>query len=101
MKHTTRSSVIGEMKRVLKDSGRMLLIDYHPGPIRPFKGWLTKLVILLSEVAAGREHLKNYRHFMAIKGLPTLVTENSLVVEQQSCKWRSIGVVPAEHRMKP
>jgi ubiquinone/menaquinone biosynthesis C-methylase UbiE len=71
------------MKRVLKNSGRILLIDFHPGPIRPFKGWLTKLIIFLSEVAAGREHFRNYRHFMTIKGLPALITEHALVVEKQ------------------
>ena len=83
MNHSTRSSVICEMKRVLKDSGRLLLIDYHPGPIRPFKEWLTKLIILVSVVAAGREHFGNYRHFMSINGLPTLITEHALVVEEQ------------------
>ena len=83
MNHSTRSSAIGEMKRVLKNSGRILLIDLHPGPIRPFKGWLTKLIIFLSEVAAGREHFRNYRHFMTIKGLPTLITEHALMVEKQ------------------
>ena len=83
MNHSTRSSVISEMKRVLKDTGRMLLIDYHPGPIRPFKEWRTKLIVLLIEVAAGREHFRNYRHFMSMKGLPTLITEHALVVEKQ------------------
>ena len=83
MKHATRSSVIREMRRVLKEDGRILLIDYHPGPIRPFKGWLTKLIILLAEVAAGREHFRNYRHFMAIRGLPTLITEHAMVVKKQ------------------
>jgi ubiquinone/menaquinone biosynthesis C-methylase UbiE len=83
MNHSTRSSVICEMKRVLKDSGRILLIDYHPGPVRPLKEWLTKLIILVSEVAAGREHFGNYRHFMSTKGLPTLITEHALVVEEQ------------------
>ena len=83
MNPTTRSSVVGEMKRVLKKDGRILLIDFHPGPIRPLKGWLTKLVILPSEVAAGREHFRNYRQFIAANGLPTLVAGHALVVKKQ------------------
>jgi ubiquinone/menaquinone biosynthesis C-methylase UbiE len=83
MNPTTRSFVIGEMKRVLRDDGCILLIDFHPGPIRPLKGWITKLIILLSEVAAGREHFRNYRRFIATKGLPTLIAENALIVKKQ------------------
>jgi ubiquinone/menaquinone biosynthesis C-methylase UbiE len=82
MNQVTRSSVICEMKRVLKHSGRILLIDFHPGPIRPLQGWFTKLIITLSEIAAGREHFRNYRHFMSIKGLPTLITEHSLMIDK-------------------
>lgn len=83
MNYVTRSSVIREMKRVLKHSGRILLIDFHPGPIRPLQGWITKLIITLSEIAAGRKHFRNYRHFIGIKGLPTLITEHGLVIEKQ------------------
>ncbi len=83
MNHAMRAAVISEMKRVLKDTGRILLIDFHPGPILPFKGWLTKSIIFLSELAAGGEHFRNYRHFMAIKGLPTLIQETSLHIEKE------------------
>jgi ubiquinone/menaquinone biosynthesis C-methylase UbiE len=75
--------VINEMRRVLKDSGHILLIDFHPGPIRPLKGWSTKTIIFFSELAAGREHFKNYRHFMAIKGLPAIIDEVSLGIERE------------------
>jgi hypothetical protein len=51
----------------------MLLIDHHPGPIAPFQGWITKAVVTIAEAAAGGEHFRNYRQFMANKGLPTLV----------------------------
>ncbi|MEJ2263730.1 MAG: methyltransferase domain-containing protein [Anaerolineales bacterium] len=83
MRHQTRITVINEMKRVLKDSGHILLIDFHPGPIRPLKGWSTKTIIFFSELAAGREHFKNYRHFMAIKGLPAIIDEVSLGIERE------------------
>jgi ubiquinone/menaquinone biosynthesis C-methylase UbiE len=83
MRPAVRSSVLREMKRVLKPGGRILLIDYHPRPVRPLKGWLNRMIILSAEVAAGREHLKNYRQFVAAKGLPTVIAEHALVVKKQ------------------
>ena len=83
MNQRTRMSVITEMKRVLKTDGHILLIDFHAGRARPLKGWLTKPIIFLSEVAAGRRHFRNYRHFMSIHGLPGLIEESQLTEEQQ------------------
>ncbi|MGE5250854.1 MAG: class I SAM-dependent methyltransferase, partial [Bacteroidota bacterium] len=82
MNPATRASVLSEMKRVLKQSGRILLIDFHPGPIQHFEGWYAKFIITLSEVAAGGEHFKNYRQFMRIKGLPALIAEHGLAVDK-------------------
>ena len=84
MAEQTRSGVLSEMKRVLKDDGRILLIDFHPGPYQPLQGWISKLIIFFSELAAGREHFKNYRQFMATKGLSTLATIHDLGVEKQN-----------------
>lgn len=84
MAQPTRAGVLSEMKRVLKDDGRILLIDFHPGPYQPLQGWISKAIIFLSELAAGREHYKNYRQFITIKGLSSLVAQNSLEVEKQS-----------------
>jgi ubiquinone/menaquinone biosynthesis C-methylase UbiE len=78
-----RSAVIEESKRILKEDGRILLIDFHPGPIVPIKGWINKSIITLAEIAAGREHFKNYRHFIANKGLPALISAHGLSVEQE------------------
>lgn len=78
-----RSAVINETKHALKTDGRILLADFHPGPIQPLGGWFTKSVILGFEMAGGREHFKNYRDFMSHKGLPTLVATHGLVVEKK------------------
>jgi hypothetical protein len=40
-------------------------------------------VIFLSEIAAGRRHFRNYRHFMSIRGLSTLIATHKLLVEQE------------------
>ena len=84
MAQQTRSGVLSEMKRVLKDDGRILLIDFHPGPYQPLQGWISKAIIFFSELAAGREHYRNYRQFIASKGLSTLAAQSSLKVEKQS-----------------
>jgi ubiquinone/menaquinone biosynthesis C-methylase UbiE len=80
----TRSAVLCEAMRVLKDDGRILLIDFHPGPYQPLQGWISKTIILLSELAAGWGHFKNYRHFMVTKGLETLISQHRLITEKQS-----------------
>ena len=82
MEEKVRRIVIGEMTRVVKRDGRILFIDFHAGSPRPFKGWLSKLVILASEVAAGRRHFRNYRHFMTIGGLPHLIEQGRLAIEK-------------------
>lgn len=79
----TRSAVIMEMRRVLKEAGWILLIDFNPGPIQPLQGWISKVIIFLSELVAGREHFRNYRHFIASGGLSTLATQHDLRVEKQ------------------
>jgi len=83
MSPETRSAAITEMKRVLRGDGRILLIDFNPGPIQPPKGWLSKTIIFVSELAAGREHFRNYRHFVASGGLGTLAAQHDLEMEKQ------------------
>jgi len=84
MSPDTRSTVLNEIKRVLKSDGRLLLIDFHPGPYKPLQGWVSKTIIFISEVAAGREHFKNYRQFMATGGLENLLSQHQLDTEKQS-----------------
>jgi ubiquinone/menaquinone biosynthesis C-methylase UbiE len=79
-----RSEVVKEVKRVLKDDGRILLIDFHPGPYQPLQGWISKTIIFISELAAGREHFKNYRQFMGTKGLSTLMSQHKMKIEKES-----------------
>jgi len=84
MSPDTRSTVLNEIKRVLKSDGRLLLIDFHPGPYKPLQGWVSKTIIFISEVAAGREHFKNYRQFMATGGLAILLSQHQMDTEKQS-----------------
>jgi demethylmenaquinone methyltransferase/2-methoxy-6-polyprenyl-1,4-benzoquinol methylase len=83
MSRSVRSAVINEAVRTLNENGRILLIDFHPGPLRPLKGWIRKCMITLVEMTAGREHFRNYRDFIAAQGLPELISKHSLSVDKE------------------
>jgi ubiquinone/menaquinone biosynthesis C-methylase UbiE len=83
MLRAVRSAVINETKRTLKKDGRILLIDFHPGPIRPLEGWIYKSVIIFTEIVAGREHFRNYRSFIANKDLRALISTHGLSVDEE------------------
>lgn len=68
---------------MLKHSGRILLIDFHPGPIKKFRGLYSKVIITISEILAGLDHYRNYRHFMRHGGLPNLIDSLGLQIETQ------------------
>lgn len=78
-----RPAVMREMIRVTKPEGRVLIIDFHPGPIPFPKGWIYKAVVLFIERVAGREHFSNFRDFLLRKGLPGLILNQNLVVDRQ------------------
>jgi len=80
----TRRAVLEEIKRVLKEDGRVLLIDFHPGPYQPLQGWISKTIIFISELAAGGEHFRNYRQFMRTKGLARLFSEHNMQTKRES-----------------
>jgi len=78
-----RPAVMREMIRVTKQEGRVLIIDFHPGPIRFPMGWIYKALILFIERVAGREHFSNYRDFLSRKGIPGLIEPQKLIVDRQ------------------
>jgi len=83
MSEQVRLDVLKETKRILKNDGRILLIDFHPDSLKKLKGVYSKIIITISELLAGREHYKNYRHFMKNGGLPSLIKSTGLEVEDQ------------------
>jgi ubiquinone/menaquinone biosynthesis C-methylase UbiE len=83
MDEDMRRLVVGQIRRVVKPDGRLLWIDFHFGRPHPLKGWLSKMVILSSEIAAGRRHFRNYRQFMASGGLPHLIEKAQLSIEKE------------------
>ena len=76
-----RIRILAEARRVLVESGRILIIDFHPGPIKGLKGRIIKMVINIAEFFAGREHFRNSRQYLASGGIPALVDECKLEIE--------------------
>jgi ubiquinone/menaquinone biosynthesis C-methylase UbiE len=83
MPQAVRSAVIKELRRTLNVEGRILIIDFHTGPIQHLKGWLNKSIITFAEIAAGREHFKNYRDFIAHKRLSSLISTHHLSIDKE------------------
>ena len=83
MPRTTRGRVMVEMARVTRSGGRLLLIDFHPGPLQFPKGYGIKAFILMVERLAGREHFRNYRDFLARGGLSPLIEAAGLPIVRQ------------------
>lgn len=92
-----RTPVMREMVRVAGADGRLLLIDYFPGPFHFPKGWFYRTVILAIEFGAGWEHFQNHRNFLARKGLPTLLDDNGLsAIKERTLAGGNIQVVLAK-----
>ena len=83
MPHAIRPTVLAEMRRVLRPKGRLLLVDFHPGPLKFPKGHGIRAFILVIERIAGREHFQNYRDFIARGGLSPLIANGGLQIAQQ------------------
>jgi ubiquinone/menaquinone biosynthesis C-methylase UbiE len=78
-----RAPVLSDAKRVTKESGRLLIVDYHPGPVVHPEGWVYKAIIIAMENLAGREHSRSYRSFMTSGGLAPLIAQSGLLIDKK------------------
>jgi ubiquinone/menaquinone biosynthesis C-methylase UbiE len=83
MSSEERTGMLREVRRVLKEGGRTLFIDFHPGPYRPIEGWLSRSMVVIVEFMAGREHFQNHRQFMREGGLPGVASGHGLHIDKQ------------------
>ena len=60
-----------EEARLLAVGGRLLVVDHHRGLdlVDRLKHFILKLIGFSAELAAGGDHFRNYREFMAGNGL--------------------------------
>lgn len=88
MAPATRAAVIEEARRLLAAGGQLLVVDYHSGPVCLPLGRILKLIGFCAEMAAGGDHFRNYREFMAGNGLAALMTAHRLQIVRQVPVWR-------------
>lgn len=79
----TRVKVLEEAHRILRQEGRVLILDFHRGAVRFPMGWLNKVGIFFVEFLAGGEHFRNYRQFMATGGIPSMMSALPFTIEQE------------------
>jgi ubiquinone/menaquinone biosynthesis C-methylase UbiE len=84
MDEPVRGNVIREVIRVLKPTGRFLIIDYASTKPDGTRGWLLRVGIIAAEIAAGRRHFRNYRDFKANNGVGRLCEMNDLKIEKKT-----------------
>lgn len=93
MPSSVHPKVLKEACRVLKESGRILIIDYHHGPPRSLLGHVSKFLNYSIEFVAGGEHFRNYRKFLTGGGLPALIDPHQLsVVNKRIVGWGNIAL---------
>jgi len=98
MPHEMRNPVINEMKRVVDDKGQIMIIDYHPGPLKFPEGWFNRLIILFFEIAAGREHFRNFRNFLSHKGLHALLSDGLEIKKEKILAGGNLAVIIAKKK---
>jgi ubiquinone/menaquinone biosynthesis C-methylase UbiE len=80
MGQESRDNVISEMKRVVKKSGYLILVDFKsPLPKTVFSFFLRGI-----ERLAGKENFRYFKNYLANGGLPELLKKNNLEIEKEN-----------------
>ena len=82
-----RSVALEEAMRAVRTDGRILIVDFHSGPVKSIKGMLTKFVISTVEFLAGLEHYRNSRDFLSRGGIPFLASSHHVNVRKEIIVW--------------
>ena len=77
----TRRGVLDEMARVVRPTGRVLVIDYRSGPMR-WKGRAWRMFSTVAERIAGRRHYEAWRTYLAGGGFSEILPQG-LDVERE------------------
>ncbi len=73
-----QDSIVGEMKRVVKKGGSLILVDYNAPAPRNIAGLLVRTI----EFAAGGDYARNYSSYLKMAGLRGILSRHSLTAEK-------------------
>lgn len=79
--HEARPRFLEEMARVAGPDGRLLITDFHFGPLRGWRGPVNRAVSILIERFSG--HYSGYRSFAATGGVPGLIAALGMAIEEE------------------
>jgi ubiquinone/menaquinone biosynthesis C-methylase UbiE len=79
--HDEAVGILREAARALAPGGRVLVTDFGTSGLRFPRGWITRGVSAVAELAAGREHASHSLAYVRSGGLLPLVTEAGLAVQ--------------------
>ena len=86
-----REMILGEMRRVVRPDGGILVIDFRPGPFPGLKGFFERALIVVIEVGAGRDHWRNHRDFLRRGGVRALASRYGLSTSEE--RYRGAGTL--------
>lgn len=80
MPHDTRLAVIGEVRRVLRPDGHLLVVEFTPTP-QTTSGRIFRAISWPIERVAGAEHFSEFRRFVDMGGFPAVAELAGLEIE--------------------
>jgi len=79
IKRKGRDKIISEMKRVTKENGSLIFIDFRV----PLPQNIYSFFVRIIERFAGKNHYEGFKDYLSQGGLPVLLTENGLKEEKR------------------
>ncbi|HZD22051.1 MAG TPA: class I SAM-dependent methyltransferase [Acidimicrobiia bacterium] len=76
-----RPGFVAEMGRVARPEGCIVITDFHFGPLRGWRGPLSRAASTVLERMSG--HYSGYRSFRASGGVPTMVAATGMRIEAE------------------
>lgn len=80
MPRDTRLAVIGEIRRVLRTDGRLLVVEFTPAPATT-SGRIFRAISWPIERLAGAEHFREFRRFVDMGGFPAVAEVGGMEIE--------------------
>jgi len=75
-----RNKVISEIKRVVKEDGIIMIVDYNS----PLPNNIASLLIKITEFLAGRDHFKCFNSYVKMGGINKILEDNDLEMKEET-----------------